>query len=99
MHGPSLNETSASKGGQGIGNCGHTQVLSKRDSDAPQIILKMQVLQRDDRCGINRGDDIRTTEPPAVYLPVSPQGQSGSLASLRTLRHRTVNKGAAVHVL
>ncbi len=96
MHGPSLNETFASKGGQGIGNCGHTRG-SQRDSDGPQIILKVQVLQRDDRCGINRGDDIRTTEPPAVCLPVSPQGQSGSSASLRTLRHRTVSNGAAVH--
>ncbi len=97
MHGPSLDETFASKGGQGIGNCGHTSA-SQRDSDRPQIIPKMQVLHRDDRCGINRGDDKRTTERPAVCLPVLPQGQCGSSVSLRTLRHKTVNNGLAIHL-
>lgn len=41
---------------------------------------------------------MRTTERPAVCLPVSPRGQSGSSASLRTLRHKTVTNGAVADI-
>lgn len=83
MRGPSSDGTFASKGGQGTGNCGHTYV-GQTDSYRPEILLRLHVLQGDDRWGINRGHGIRTREPPAVCLPVSPQGRSGSSVSWRT---------------
>lgn len=97
MRGPSLNETFASKGGQGIGNCGHTSArVRETDHKSSPTCRSFSVMVI----------DVEQTEE-MTYAPQNRQlfvflSRPGAGVALQPhcipLRHRTVNNGAAVRV-